>query len=42
MWNFRGEFGVLDSNRADVTYEAYKGHKLDRKLMDLLVRFAAP
>jgi len=42
MWNFRGEFGVLDSNRSDVAYEAFKGHKLDRKLMDILRRSAAP
>ena len=42
MWNFRGEFGVLDSNRSDVAYEAFKGHKLDRKLMDILKRCAAP
>jgi endoglucanase len=42
MWNFRGEFGVLDSNRSDVAYESFKGHKLDRKLMDILVRSAAP
>ncbi|NCA10484.1 glycoside hydrolase [bacterium] len=42
MWNFRGEFGVLDSNRSDVAYEAFKDHELDRKLMDILVRSAAP
>jgi hypothetical protein len=42
MWNFRGEFGVLDSNRSDVAYEAFKGHKLDRKLMDILKQSAAP
>lgn len=36
MWNFRGSFGLLDSERADVTYEEWEGHKLDRKLLDLL------
>jgi endoglucanase len=36
LWNFRGDFGVLDSGRADVDYEDWHGHKLDRKLMDLL------
>ncbi|MFO1520622.1 MAG: hypothetical protein U1G05_00975 [Kiritimatiellia bacterium] len=36
MWNFRGSFGVLDSGRADVTYEDFHGHRLDRKLLDLL------
>ncbi len=36
LWNLRGDFGVLDSNRADVRYEDYKGHKLDRKMLELL------
>ena len=36
MWNFRGSFGVLDSGRGDVQYEDFEGHKLDRKLLDLL------
>jgi endoglucanase len=39
MWNFRGPFGILDSQRADVQYEDFEGHKLDRKLLDLLDRF---
>jgi len=36
LWNFRGEFGILDSNRSDVTYEDFQGHKLDRKFLELL------
>lgn len=36
LWNFRGNFGVLDSNRTDVAYEEWHGHKLDRKLLTLL------
>jgi endoglucanase len=36
LWNLRGAFGVLDSNRADVQYEDFKGHKLDRKMLELL------
>ncbi|MEZ5069523.1 MAG: cellulase family glycosylhydrolase [Bacteroidales bacterium] len=36
LWNFRGDFGILDSGRADVSYEDWHGHKLDRKLLDLL------
>ena len=36
LWNLRGQFGVLDSGRDDVAYEDYKGHKLDRKLLELL------
>lgn len=35
-WNFIGDFGILDSDRADVVYEDWYGHKLDRKLLDLL------
>ena len=36
MWNLRGSFGILDSGRKDVVYENFKGHKLDRKMMELL------
>lgn len=36
LWNFRGSFGVLDSGREDVSYENYQGHKLDRKMLELL------
>ena len=36
LWNFRGSFGVLDSGRKDVAYENWYGHKIDRKLLDLL------
>ncbi len=39
MWNFRGSMGVMDSERSDVQYEDFEGHKLDRKLMDLLQRY---
>jgi hypothetical protein len=39
MWNFRGSFGILDSGRADVQYERFEGHQLDRKLLDLLQRY---
>jgi endoglucanase len=37
MWNLRGTFGILDSGRSDVAYEDYKGHKLDRKMLELLL-----
>ncbi|MEL7239455.1 MAG: cellulase family glycosylhydrolase [Planctomycetota bacterium] len=40
LWNFTGEFGILDSERNDVDYENYKGHKLDRKMLELLREFA--
>jgi endoglucanase len=36
MWNFRGSFGLLDSNRADVKYEEFRGHQLDRQMLDLV------
>lgn len=36
LWNLRGSFGVLDSQRADVTYESYRGHKLDKTMLELL------
>jgi endoglucanase len=36
LWNLRGNFGVLDSGRRDVTYEQFRGHKLDREMLDLL------
>ena len=39
MWNFRGGFGILDSERADVQYEDFKGHKLDRKMLELIREF---
>jgi hypothetical protein len=39
LWNFRGSFGVLDSDRRDVQYEDFEGHKLDRKLLELLQRY---
>lgn len=39
LWNLRGSFGVVDSNRADVTYEEFHGHKLDRRMLDLLRAF---
>lgn len=36
LWNFSGDFGVLNSNREDVAYEDWHGQKLDRKLLDLM------
>ena len=38
LWNLRGTFGILDSGRADVVYEDYCGHKLDRRMLELLRR----
>ena len=39
LWNLRGSIGILDSERADVEYEDYEGHKLDRKMLELLQRY---
>jgi endoglucanase len=36
LWNFRGDFGILDSGRADVSYADWHGHQLDEKLLRLL------
>lgn len=36
MWNLRGSFGVVDTDRDDCAYEDFHGHKLDRQLLDLL------
>ncbi len=36
LWNLRGAFGVLDSERADVRYEPFRGHQLDRAMLRLL------
>lgn len=41
LWNFRGEhgFGFLDTRRPDVAYEKFHGHRLDRKMLELLREF---
>jgi endoglucanase len=36
MWNLRGAFGVLDSGREDVEYEDFRGHRLDREMLELV------
>ncbi len=36
IWNFIGDFGVLDAGRTDVACEDWYGHKLDRKFLDLM------
>ncbi|MBN2474941.1 MAG: cellulase family glycosylhydrolase [Pirellulales bacterium] len=39
LWNLRGSFGVVDSGRNDVPYEDLHGHRLDRKMLDLLRQY---
>ncbi len=36
LWNFRGGFGILDSDRKDIKYESCKGLRLDREMLELL------
>ncbi|MGN6438531.1 MAG: glycoside hydrolase family 5 protein [Agriterribacter sp.] len=36
LWNFIGDFGLINSRREDVAYENWYGHQLDRKLLNLL------
>jgi len=36
MWNFTGSMGIIDSDRADVEYETWHGHKLDREMLTLV------
>jgi len=38
IWEFSGDFGVLDSRRTDIAYEDWHGHKLDRKMLELLMK----
>ncbi len=37
LWNLRSTFGVVDSERKDVAYEPYKGRRLDRRMLELLL-----
>jgi len=39
LWNFRGDFGLLDSGRKDAEYTDWHGHKLDSKLLALLKKY---
>jgi endoglucanase len=39
VWNFIGDFGILDSGRSDVNYTSFNGHKLDKELLTMLQRY---
>jgi endoglucanase len=39
LWEFSGDFGVLNSGRTDVVYEDWFGQKLDRKLLTLMQKY---
>jgi aryl-phospho-beta-D-glucosidase BglC (GH1 family) len=36
LWEFIGDFGILNSNRNDVEYEDWYGYRLDKMLLELL------
>ena len=36
LWNFRGQFGILDSGRPGTKFTNWHGHKLDQTLLKLL------
>jgi endoglucanase len=38
LWNLRGGFGPVDSERNDAKYEDYQHHKLDRAMLELLIQ----
>jgi endoglucanase len=39
LWEFSGDFGILNSRREDVVYEDWYGQKLDRKLLELIKKY---
>jgi aryl-phospho-beta-D-glucosidase BglC (GH1 family) len=39
LWEFRGSFGLIDSGREEIEYEDWYEHKLDRKLLNLLMKY---
>lgn len=36
LWNFRGPFGILDTERPGTKFEDWHGHQLDRPLLSVL------
>lgn len=36
LWDFRGAFGILDTNRAGTDFKDWHGHKLDHTLLKIL------
>jgi endoglucanase len=39
IWEFSGAFGILNSGREDIQYEDWYGQKLDRKYLNLLMKY---
>lgn len=40
IWGLTGSFGILNSGRKDVEYENCNGYKLDRKMLELLLKYS--
>jgi aryl-phospho-beta-D-glucosidase BglC (GH1 family) len=38
VWEFSGDFGILNSGRTDIAYEDWHGQKLDKKFLNLLMK----
>ena len=36
LWNFRGPFGIVDTNRAGTKFTDHHGHQLDSQLLKIL------
>lgn len=39
LWEFSGDFGLLNSRRDDIDYADWHGEKLDKKLLNLLQKY---
>jgi endoglucanase len=39
LWNFEGPFGIIEHGRPGAKFELYKGYRVDRKLLDLLMEY---
>lgn len=37
LWNFKGPFGIIEHGRDGAKYEDFRGYKVDRELLDLLM-----
>lgn len=41
LWNFEGDFGIINHNRPGVQYEEIQGYQVDRALLDLMLQSRA-
>jgi endoglucanase len=39
LWNLCGHFGLLDSDRPGAEYVDYRGHRLDKKMYDIMKKY---